>query len=383
MEQALEELHGALDAVEVGIERAADGKKTGGGDDDDAVARVGEHAVHCAAAARRALDQFYLVRCRDAENTYIAATRRRSVLRARLDRLRRQHDVLGLAWHDDVAVAEAEEARRAASAALEAYGRDEVDPKVCLSFSKLPAHDQDRLEQLFREGRLIAKRRDRAHREYAQLSARRVLARAEAKRVDDAIVRGFLDPGCGHVTALRAWAAFFRQTELTFSRSKDEEYEDIGGCCDDGGVETESAKGDLMIVDRLCFDIAYKMQSANAAALRTRTEETLSFRTRRGYKSAHVWINAVTTTEATNDNEDAASTTFSFRSDVPLPKLGRDGASFLESARPSALFVSAFISDCVWPDLVSSSSPSTTNSSPQPGAAIAGDGRVSSRHETR
>jgi hypothetical protein len=307
--------------------------------------------------------------------------------------------VLGLAWHDAAAAAAGAEARRAAAAALSAYGREEagVPEARRWCFDGLPAHDRARLERLFREGRGIARKQARARQRYRRLSAQRLLARVEAMRKDEVILRGLADARtAGGVTVLRAWAASFRQVEGTFWGNEDVTSEDGGayggGGCGGGGrgeEEAEKAEGHdeaaaMDFADRLCFDIVYEIEAGRAgggggggaAAAAKTTKETLSFRTRRGYKSVRVWIDATTTTATTtsvdttpsNHGQPAAKSSFSFRSDMPLRKLGRDGAAFLNSARPSALFVSAFISDCVWPDLVpsssSSSSPSSSPSSP-------------------
>ena len=75
--------------------------------------------------------------------------------------LRRQHEILGLEWHEDIKSADAHDARRAAASALAAYGREAKLGRSAL-LAHLTARDQAHLELLFREGLGIDRNRARA-----------------------------------------------------------------------------------------------------------------------------------------------------------------------------------------------------------------------------
>lgn len=339
MEAALADVSEALDAVEAGM----------GGRDHAEAAAAAARLPSRAALLRRSLDRFVAVSCRDAQEKYLAAKLRHAALRARAAQLRRQHEALGLEWHEDIESADAHDARRAAASALAAYGR-EAKLECSASLARLTASDQAHLELLFREGLGIDRNRARARWLYKRASNRRAAAQQEALRVDEAITRGMLTAQSGRVSVLRAWAAFFRQVERTFARSAESCVEDDGGgpqktCGDDGSECDESAS----ITDRVCFDVSYKYEQPGGRA--AEALETLSFRTRRGFKSARIWIQAVCAQKTASVGEGPVAPLLTFRSDMRLPTLVRDGASFLSSAQPSTLFVSAFISGCVWPDL--------------------------------
>ena len=144
-------------------------------------------------------------------------------------------------------------------------------------------------------------------------------------------------------TTLQSWLPFFRQVAATFvvpdvavadtQEQKEDEMEDGGG----------TVPLPPPLADRVCFDVVFKRNSGNGH------EETLSFRTRRAFKSARVWCTA--------GRAPGAAAAVALRSNVATitPALCAKGALFFAErtcmSDLSAAAVVEFIQTCVWPGL--------------------------------
>ena len=339
MEATLSDLRDTLDSIKKDMHR--------GGCRGD----CGPHEAHCegkgrtpqefinrlltlSKTARADLEHFKRVDLRHAEAKMMASLHRHANLQSRLDRLRRQHDILGIKWHESLESCIVQEARDAAANAL--FGQT-IDSGH--HFENLQDHDQARFASLFRENLSIKREGDRAAKEYNQRSLRRLLADREAIREDHAILEGQSDSESSLVKPLRAWTAYFRQLARLGGESDKSMLASSEIDSDEGYPKKPDETGlTSHIADRLCFDVDYKCEDA---------KEILTFRTRCGSRSARICIESYAS-ECGRGSKDLTT----IHSDIPLTSLRNDGPSFLHSERPSALSVSSFICGIIWEEIV-------------------------------